>query len=471
VSKSASIFFAIALTISSFVADAQSRDSLAINADFVVRDIMIAGNRTTKDFVVRRELLFTEGDTLKADDAAAVLLRSKENLLNTSLFNYVTINLIDLNEHEKQVLVMLEERWYWWPYIIFEQADRNLSAFFNDGDWSRINYGLMLINNNFRGRAETLKVKFRLGYKKQFQVLYDIPYFTANKKHGLAVQLSFYRQNEVRFATDSCKPQYFRDDKHQVIDNQDLFLFYTFRPKFDVRHIFTAGYANANVADTIIALNPDYFGTQTSRTQYFKLSYIFDWDTRDYKFYPLKGHNVTLELGKIGLNLLDNELDGSWYTRLSAYKYFDLGHRFYAGFGGLAKYSPDKPQPYYTEQALGYLDYLRGFEYYVIDGQRFATGRAFAKFALVPMRIKKIDSWSWDEFNKVHYSFYLNLFVDAGYVDDSRIGTNNYLSNKLLTSAGIGLDMITYYDIVFRLEGTLSRQGKSGLYVHVLKAF
>ena len=59
----------------------------------------------------------------------------------------------------------------------------------------------------------------------------------------------------------------------------------------------------------------------------------------------------------------------------------------------------------------------------------------------------------------------------APYVDDARVGTNNYLSNKLLTSAGIGLDMITYYDIVFRLEGTLTRQGKRGLYVHVLKAF
>ena len=470
-SKTISIAVFIVLAFSCFVADAQQRDSSAITSDFVVRDIMIAGNRTTKDFIVRRELLFTEGDTLQAEDVDAVLLRSKENLLNTSLFNYVTISLIDLNGHEKQVLVMLEERWYWWPYLIFEQADRNLSAFFNNGDWSRINYGLMLINNNFRGRAETLKVKFRLGYKKQFQIFYDIPYITADKKHGLAVQLSFYRQNEVRFATDSCKPLYFRNNSHQVIDNQDLFLFYTFRPKYDVRHILTAGYAHANVADTIIALNPDYFGTQTSNTQYFKLAYTFDWDTRDYKFYPLKGHNVTLEVGKFGLNLLDNELDGSWYTRLSAYKYFDLGHRFYAGVGGLAKYSTDKPQPYYTERALGYEDYLRGFEYYVIDGQRFAAGRAFAKFALLPMQIKKIDSWSWDEFNKVHYSFYLNLFVDAGYVDDSRVGTNNYLSNKLLTSAGIGLDMITYYDIVFRLEGTVTRQGKSGLYVHVLKAF
>ena len=470
-SKTISIAFVIALVFSRFMVDAQARDTAAVASDFVVRDIMIAGNRTTKPFIVRRELLFTEGDTLRAAEVDAVLLRSKENLLNTSLFNYVTISLIDLSEHEKQVLVMLEERWYWWPYLIFEQADRNLSAFFNDGDWSRINYGLMLVSNNFRGRAETLKVKFRFGYKQQFQLFYDVPYLTADKKHGLAVQLSLYRQHEKHYATDSCRLQYFRDNSKPVIRNQDLFLFYTYRPKYDVRHIVTASYANANVADTIIALNPDYFGTQTSHTQYLTLSYTFDWDTRDYKFYPLKGHNLTLEVGKIGLNLLDNELDGSWYTRLSAYKYFDLGHRFYAGVGGLAKYSPDKPQPYYTEQALGYLDYLRGFEYYVIDGQRFVTGRAFAKFALLPMQIKKIDSWSWDEFNKVHYSFYLNMFVDAGYVDDARKGTNNYLSNKLLTSVGLGLDMITYYDIVFRLEGTLTRQGKSGLYVHVLKAF
>jgi len=459
------------LFLSIFNANAQTRDSVFQQSDFVVRQILIAGNRTTKEPIVRRELLFAEGDTLKAADVETIFTRSKENLINTSLFNYVTISLIDAGEHEKQVLVLLEERWYWWPYLIFEQADRNLSAFFDDGDWNRINYGLMLINNNFRGRAETLKVKFRFGYKQQFQLFYDVPYLTSDKRHGLAVQLSFYRQHEKHYATDSCRLQYYRNNSKPVIKNQDLFLFYTFRPKYDVRHIVTAGYAHVNVADTIIALNPDYFGTQTSNTQYFKVAYTFDWDTRDYKFYPLKGHNLTLEVGKIGLNLLENELDGSWYTRLSAYKYFDLGHRFYAGVGGLAKYSPDKPQPYYTEQALGYLDYLRGFEYYVIDGQRFATGRAFAKFAIVPMRIKKIDGWSWDEFNKVHYSLYADVFVDAGYVSDARTGTNNYLANRRLMSVGAGLDMITYYDIVFRVEGTLTQQGKSGLYVHVLKAF
>lgn len=466
-----SIFRCIVLTFCLLPKDVVSQATASPDSTFVVSDILIAGNRTTKDFIVQRELLFAKGDTLSASQVDAVLARSKENLINTSLFNYVTINLIDVGESEKQVLVLLEERWYWWPYIIFEQADRNLSAFFNDGEWSRINYGLMLVKKNFRGRNETLKVKFRFGYKQQFQLFYDIPNLTANKKHGIGIQYSWYRQKELRYATDSCKLLYYKNDKKSVIKNQDLFLFYTYRPKFDVRHIVTASYARAHVADTIITLNPDFFGRQTSRTQYLTLSYTFDWDRRDYIYYPLKGHNLTFEIGKIGLNLLDNELDGSWYTKLSAYKYFDFGNRFYAGVGGLAKYSPDKPQPYYTEQALGYLDYLRGFEYYVIDGQRFVTGRAFAKFAILPMHISKIDSWSWEEFNKIHYSIYANLFVDAGYVHDVRENTHNYLSDKLLMSVGAGLDFITYYDLVFRLEGTLSKQGQSGLYVHVLKAF
>jgi len=460
------IFFVFLFITSGFQANSQPADS-----SFVVGDIIVVGNKTTKDFIVKRELLFEEGDTLQSSRIENLVNRSKENLLNTSLFNYVTINIVDIDQRTKQVIVMVEERWYWWPYIILEQADRNLSAFFDNGDWSRMNYGLMLVKNNFRGRAETFKVKFRFGYKQQFQIYYDIPYLTADKKHGLGVQYSWYRQKEISYATDSCKPRYYYDANRYVIKNQDLYLFYSFRPKYDVRHILTAGYARAHVADTIVAMNSNYLGDKMSRTQYLTLSYIFDWDTRDYKYYPLHGYNLRAEICKTGLNLLENELEGYWYTKLSAYKYFDFGHRWYGGFGGMAKYSPDKPQPYYTERALGYEDYLRGFEYFVIDGQSLATGRAFAKFAILPMRVTKLNNLSLEQFNKVHYSLYANVFADVGYVHDVNDNRNNYLSDKLLASFGAGLDIITYYDIVLRLEATYSEKGKSGFYVHVKKAF
>ena len=460
------IFSACIFIISALPSLAHSADSA-----IVVSNIVIVGNKTTKDFIVKRELLFAEGDTIQKNQIENVIQRSRENLLNTSLFNFVTINLVDIDNCQKQVFILLEERWYWWPYINIEQADRNLSAFFDNGEWKRVNYGLMLVKNNFRGRAETIKVKLRFGYKQQFQIYYDIPYLTTNKKHGFGIQYSLYRQKEINYATDSCKPIYYSNDDRYVIKNQDLYFFYTYRPKYDVRHILTASYARAHVLDTIIALNKNYFATENARTQYLTLSYTFDWDMRDYKYYPLRGHNIRAEFCKIGLNLLDNELDGEWYTRLSAYKYFDFGHRFYGGLGGLAKYSPNKLQPYYTERALGYDDYLRGFEYYVIDGQRFATGRAFAKFAILPMRVTKFDNWSWEQFNKVHYSLYANIFVDVGYVNDVNNSRNNYLADKLLTSVGAGIDLITYYDLVFRFEATYSEKGQSGLYVHLKKAF
>lgn len=449
---------------------ANSTDTIRRDSCVVLTDIIIGGNKITKESIIKRELLFAKNDTVNWQVLESLMARSRENLLNTSLFNYVTISKIDVSEFEKQVLIMVEERWYWWPYIIFEQADRNLSAFFKDKDWSRINYGLMLIKNNFRGRAETLKIKFRLGYKQQFQIYYDIPYLFDNKRHGIGVQYSWYRQKEIAYATDSCKPQYFKSN-NSVIKNQDLYLFYTYRPHHDVRHIISTCYARARVADTVIALNPSFFSSQASLAQYFSLSYTFDWDCRNSKTYPLKGHNLTCEVGKIGLGIIDNEYDGAWYTKFNSYKYFEISNRWYAGVGGAAKYSPSKKQPYYTEQALGYQDYLRGFEYFVIDGQRFVTSRAFAKFAIVPTQVSTIDNWSWEKFNKVHYSLYANIFVDAGYVDDINTEWNNYLANKTLVSAGVGLDLVTYYDLVFRLEATMTKQGKSGLYIHVKKAF
>ena len=79
------IIFANILFLSIFNVDAQTQDSVCQQSDFVVSQILIAGNRTTKEPIVRRELLFTEGDTLKAADVEAVFTRSKENLLKNNM--------------------------------------------------------------------------------------------------------------------------------------------------------------------------------------------------------------------------------------------------------------------------------------------------------------------------------------------------------------------------------------------------
>lgn len=461
----------VILLLAFFVTDnkvaAQQADSVSVT----IESILIVGNRKTDENIVRREMLFTEGDTINLATLEQMVIRSRENLLNTSLFNFVTINLAPTSTGRCQVVVMLEERWYWMPYLIFEQADRNLSAFFRNGHWNRINYGFMLINNNFRGHNETLKLKLRLGYKQQIQVLYAIPYITQNKRHGIAAQMSFYRQHEVGYSTFANKPLYFNLSSRYAIKNQDLLLTYTYRPKHDFRFSLSADYARAHIVDSLAKLNPMFFNNGSNHAQYFTLTYLMDWNRCDYKAYPTKGFNVTFEANKIGIGLLHNELQGEWNATLEAYKYFELSKRWYTGFGGKGKISPNKKQPYYTERALGYADYLRSYEYYIIDGQQFITGRSFVKFAIVPFSVSQIDSWSWQSFNKIHYSLFVNAFVDAGYVHDIAPCPGNTMANRGLFSAGIGLDLVTYYDWIFRLEGSAGNRGDNGIYVHIKKAF
>ncbi len=60
---------------------------------------------------------------------------------------------------------------------------------------------------------------------------------------------------------------------------------------------------------------------------------------------------------------------------------------------------------------------------------------------------------------------YANLFFDAAYVDDKYTYELNPLSNQLLWGTGIGIDMITYYDLVLRLELSVNKQKDTGFFI------
>ncbi|MBK9539797.1 MAG: hypothetical protein IPO12_13780 [Flavobacteriales bacterium] len=76
---------------------------------------MVTGNKVTRDRVILRELTAQEGDTLSAEELQAAVVRSRENLLNTGLFNTVVVLPVYLNPQEAFVQVEVNERWYLWP--------------------------------------------------------------------------------------------------------------------------------------------------------------------------------------------------------------------------------------------------------------------------------------------------------------------------------------------------------------------
>ncbi len=64
------------------------------------------------------------------------------------------------------------------------------------------------------------------------------------------------------------------------------------------------------------------------------------------------------------------------------------------------------------------------------------------------------------QFNKAHYSLYLGVFSDLGYVIDRQTNQDNNLSNSLLWGNGISLDYVTYYDKLLRIEFSVNHLGE-----------
>jgi len=87
------------------------------------------------------------------------------------------------------------------------------------------------------------------------------------------------------------------------------------------------------------------------------------------------------------------------------------------------------------------------------------------KYELVKMREMSFNFIGSEKFNKLYYAFYLNVFADFGYVSDNRNINTNPLSNQLLPGYGVGLDFVTYYDFVLRVEYSFNKMGESGFFI------
>ncbi|MFC2118204.1 POTRA domain-containing protein [Bacteroidota bacterium] len=432
---------------------------------FRVEEIEIEGNKLTKPDIILRELTFSKGDNFTIDQLNLTLQRSKENLLNTSLFNFVTINSEIKNNSEIYIQIIVEEKWYLWPIPILSHADRNLAAWIEKKDMSMINYGLFLHKENFRGRRETLKLKARFGFKEQFNILYIKPYIDKFKKHGIAGEISYNRQKEVSIRTINNKPDYFMHNNEYLMKHLYGSVFYTFRPGLNSSHIISTAYNIGNVLDTVLMINPYFYMEGKKKMSYYSLSYTFIHDLRDSRVYPLRGWYLNIGLEKIGIGITKNSPDIFWMN-LKYRKYGPITKKTYYSLEGSLKKSFGGFQPYYLKKALGYDDFLRGFEYYVVDGQDFALLKSGINYELVSRKEKQISFIPSQKFNKIHYTVYLSGYFDMAYVNNKHDIFNNNMSNSYLYSGGLGLSFVTYYDRVFKIQYSINNFGEKGIFLH-----
>ncbi|MBK8873111.1 MAG: hypothetical protein IPN13_04000 [Bacteroidetes bacterium] len=100
---------------------------LTANDTIIISQLIITGNQVIRMSIIQRELVIHERDTLPRIVFERAIERTKENLMNTNLFNFVTIQHQKLSKTEYAVIIDLKERWYVFPVPIFELVDRNFN--------------------------------------------------------------------------------------------------------------------------------------------------------------------------------------------------------------------------------------------------------------------------------------------------------------------------------------------------------
>lgn len=430
-----------------------------------IDSIVIEGNKVTKRKIILKELDFHEKEEISLPDFEKSIEQSKINLLNTGLFNFVNISYTTNNKKAK-VTINLTEQWYIWPIPFIEHADRNFSSFLHNADWSRINYGLFVEIDNFRGRKEQLKFKIRGGYKEQYGFMYSKPNLDKEQKHGITFESSYFRQHEVAYATGNNILHYYRNDNEFTQTNIRSTFKYQYRQTLYDFHDIGIQYQNQSILDTVAKLNPDYFGFGQNNLQYLNISYSYTNEHRNYIFYPTKGYVFNLAyLRRIFFNSKNKDIN---MFSAQFRKYFSLNSRISTGHSLYAKISDNVFQPYALIEGFGYSHYLRAYEYYVIDGYNSILFKNNFRYNILKRKDFKVPVVPWSQFNKSYLSIYINAFAEAGYVENSlKYDMSNTMVNEFLYSAGIGIDFVTYYETVVRFEYSINHLGESGFFIHM----
>ena len=94
-------------------------------APFIIRNIIIVGNRKTKGSVILREIPFKEGDHIQLQQLVKKFEDARRQLMNTTLFHEVVVALKSFDGYYVDVLVDVKERWYIFPVPYFKVVDRN----------------------------------------------------------------------------------------------------------------------------------------------------------------------------------------------------------------------------------------------------------------------------------------------------------------------------------------------------------
>lgn len=431
--------------------------------ELIVDSIIVLGNKLTKTSIILREMSVRVGETINADSLDKIVTINWQRIYNTTLFTDVKVDVDTVSEGHIKFLVAVKERWYIVPEATLEFADRYFNVWWTqqNRDLNRAILGLTLTHKNFRGNREQLSIGGKLGYSKEISIAYFKPFIDKKQRQGVGFDAGYSQNNKIFYATDSNKLKELIVIDKRLLKQYWFSAIYSYRPAFSTTHIGRITYKHNQIDDTVLKLNPNYYSNRSQYLNYIELNYRLEINRVDNWNYPLVGTKI---VGNIFTNIGFRGMDFFAYGTLEAAKYNHLVNKWYSSFIFRGKLSMPTNQPYYfSKQILGTkYEYVRGYEDYVIDGYHFALLRGNLKYELANFSIKNIR---FKYLPVIPIRIYPKIFADAGYVWNPAPG-NGFLSNRMLYSAGVGLDIFTAYDFKIRFEYAINHLGQKVLSLH-----
>lgn len=468
-----SILYTLLLLVSNFVIlDAQDKAEPHIH----IERIRVSGTKKTKDYILLREMNIHPGDSIPLALVGERLEENRKRIMNTGLFQRIKINIKDWQPPNNQVTLQIEaaETWFIYPIPIFELADRNFNVWWVEQQRSlqRINFGVRLVYKNLTGHRDLLKTKIQFGYTNKLELDYGFPFINQKETLGLTGNALYTRNKEIARNTMNNQLDFYRDDDNFLFRRIRLGLTLTYRPFLKTFNNFNLRYHRHSITEgaTIPELNPDYFLDGRRKQRYFAFSYQLVYDNRDINAYPLRGNYFSFNFDKEGVGIYKERNFTSIAPKYA--QYIKFNSRFSMELIGKLRWVLTEGQPaYYNNRALGYEpDFLRAYEYYVIDGQDYGYLKTSGRFEFFDGVVNYGNMMPLEFLRLMPLRIYGKLNFDTGYVRELYYAENNPFANRMLYGGGVGLDFVIYYDKVIQIEYSMNHLGERGIFLH-LKLF
>jgi outer membrane protein assembly factor BamA len=475
------IFFFMALLLSltslaqqtmpGFNDDINKKVSEDTTSKFFVAEINITGNKRTKSYIILREMQFKTGDSIPAAKLYELVQQSRALIYNTSLFSETEITPILVSGREVVVNVRVLEKIYFYPTPQFKLVDRNFNDWVktHNASLKRVEYGVKLAHYNLSGRGDKLRIYLLNGYARAASFTYSAPYSNGALTEGFSVTAGYAQNRRFNYETDYNNKSLEFEKPGFVKNHLTLGVSYQRRRGFFKKNIYSVFYNYVNVNDSVITpvYNPHYFNLPTSSVGYFDIQYDYNYSNTDNVNYPLKGRIFKLTALKRGFELKGGvnmlSLDAGYAL------FFPHKKNWNSSIELLANIKLPFEQPYVNQAELGYKEfYLRGLEYYVIDGvaafvAKYALKKKLVSFNIpFPFNIKKIP--------RLPFTIFAKTFMDMGYSYNKK-EYDTRLNNRFLYTGGLGLDIMALYDVTLRVEYSFNQLGENGLFLHARTLF